>query len=217
MTEKEEATVRPLSALPPLRAVATGSQKRRGGIRWDEANLEANEGIKRDLNPQKILEPKTPYLSPMETDDELDMDGAGMSPLKLDDEGPSANGSTAGGHGWEDGVRRLPAGLGPAPSCSSNWSDSDRSVGRSPRVAGRSPRFSVDDPWDVARDGDVESADPERQEKRRRFREARRQHYKMRASLKQGAEEPEGADEDEEGPLAPAPSAVDGLEATGTD
>lgn len=108
-----------------------------------------------------------------------------MSPLKLDDEGPSANGSTAGGHGWEDGVRRLPAGLGPAPSCSSNWSDSDRSVGRSPRVAGRSPRFSVDDPWDVARDGDVESADPERQEKRRRFREARRQHYKMRASLKQ--------------------------------
>lgn len=34
MTEKEEATVRPLSALPPLRAVATGSQKRRGGVRW---------------------------------------------------------------------------------------------------------------------------------------------------------------------------------------
>lgn len=42
----------------------------------DEANLEANEEIKRDLNPTKITEPKTPYRSPMATDDELDL-GAG--------------------------------------------------------------------------------------------------------------------------------------------
>lgn len=41
----------------------------------DEANLEANEEIKRALNPQQILEPKTPYLSPMETDDELELGG----------------------------------------------------------------------------------------------------------------------------------------------
>lgn len=42
-------------------------------IRRDEANLEANEDIKRDLNPTKITEPKTPYRSPLETDDELDI------------------------------------------------------------------------------------------------------------------------------------------------
>lgn len=39
----------------------------------DERNLEVNEMIKKELNPQKINEPKTPYLSPIETDDEFDV------------------------------------------------------------------------------------------------------------------------------------------------
>ena len=43
--------------------------------RRDEANLSENEKIKKELNPTKISEPKTPYLSPMETDEELDLMG----------------------------------------------------------------------------------------------------------------------------------------------
>lgn len=39
----------------------------------DEINLEENERIKAELNPVKISEPKTPYLSPLDSDDELDL------------------------------------------------------------------------------------------------------------------------------------------------
>jgi hypothetical protein len=40
----------------------------------DEENLEENERLKQELNPRKIDEPKTPYLSPLETttDDETE-------------------------------------------------------------------------------------------------------------------------------------------------
>lgn len=38
--------------------------------RRDEDNLEENERIKQELNPRKIDEPKTPYLSPLQTEDE---------------------------------------------------------------------------------------------------------------------------------------------------
>ena len=34
--------------------------------------MEENEKIKLELNPRRIDEPKTPYLSPMETDEEND-------------------------------------------------------------------------------------------------------------------------------------------------
>jgi len=40
----------------------------------DEENLEENEKIKQELNPRKIDEPKTPYLSPLDTDDEAEME-----------------------------------------------------------------------------------------------------------------------------------------------
>lgn len=41
----------------------------------DEDNLEENERIKKELNPRKIDEPKTPYLSPQATEDEEEMLG----------------------------------------------------------------------------------------------------------------------------------------------
>jgi Protein phosphatase inhibitor 2 (IPP-2) len=41
----------------------------------DEDNLEENERIKKELNPRKIDEPKTPYLSPQATEDEAEMLG----------------------------------------------------------------------------------------------------------------------------------------------
>jgi hypothetical protein len=41
----------------------------------DEDNLEENERIKKELNPRKIDEPKTPYLSPQATEDEDEMLG----------------------------------------------------------------------------------------------------------------------------------------------
>ena len=43
--------------------------------RRDEDNLEENERIKKELNPRKIDEPKTPYLSPQGTEDEAEMLG----------------------------------------------------------------------------------------------------------------------------------------------
>lgn len=46
---------------------------KRSGVRWDEANLVENEKVKAELNPKKITEPKTPYLSPASSDAELDL------------------------------------------------------------------------------------------------------------------------------------------------
>lgn len=41
-------------------------------IRWDEENLANNEVIKQQLNPQRIDEPKTPYVHTVEPDDDAD-------------------------------------------------------------------------------------------------------------------------------------------------
>lgn len=41
-------------------------------IRWDEENLQQNEIIKQQLNPQRIDEPKTPYVHTIEPDDDAD-------------------------------------------------------------------------------------------------------------------------------------------------
>ena len=49
------------------RALATGKN-----VVWDETNLAENERIKAELNPTKINEPKTPYHSPLDTDDDHD-------------------------------------------------------------------------------------------------------------------------------------------------
>mmetsp|Transcript_7247 Transcript_7247/g.14511 ORF Transcript_7247/g.14511 Transcript_7247/m.14511 type:complete len:152 (+) Transcript_7247:60-515(+) len=68
-------------------------KKKKGGVKWDESNLEENERIKRELNPTKIDEPKTPYYQSA-CEDETD-EGASleMSPLSLsDDAGTSDHG-----------------------------------------------------------------------------------------------------------------------------
>ena len=41
--------------------------KSRGGIRWDEGNLAANEAVKATLPPVKIPEAKTPYAPPLDS------------------------------------------------------------------------------------------------------------------------------------------------------
>lgn len=131
----------------------------------DEDNLEKNEKIKAELNPRKIDEPKTPYLSPLETSDEdHDMldggDAGGLSPLSLDDDG-------------QPRVRSRPLR-------NSAWSDSDQ-ASPSPHTnnthVSHSPRFSEE----YYRNGsdDENSDDPEVIEKRRKFKEARNAHYKM--------------------------------------
>ena len=61
------------------RRVLTARRRRRLSLslstlsRRDEGNLEENERIKAALNPRKIDEPNTPYLSPMDTDEEREL------------------------------------------------------------------------------------------------------------------------------------------------
>ncbi|KAK2075962.1 hypothetical protein QBZ16_001298 [Prototheca wickerhamii] len=181
-----------VSDLPSLRGISTG--KRSSGVRWDEANLEANEDIKRDLNPTKITEPKTPYRSPLETDDELDIHGSGIAPLRLDEDLEAA--------GPPSLQRRSPHRTAPAPAPilvhrspeHAGGSDSERHA-RSPGLCGRSPRFSGDTDW---AEHEADSPDPDHQLKRQKFLEARRKHYNLKMSLREAHDL---VDEDEkEGP-----------------
>lgn len=57
-----------------------GSPKKKVCVVWDEDNLITNEGIKADLNCQKIDEPDTPFVrSPLrETDSSDDEQGEGL-------------------------------------------------------------------------------------------------------------------------------------------
>ncbi|KDD74045.1 hypothetical protein H632_c1624p0, partial [Helicosporidium sp. ATCC 50920] len=187
----------------------------------DERNLEENEIIKKELNPQKINEPKTPYLSPIDTDDEFDVES--MSPLRLDD-GPSPMGSSpaAGsttsvqpGAAERDGRRPPASGKGAASAWEAHVESEARmraengsggeQLGRADRPSGaaggqpltgslkgstpkaglcgtHSPRFVE---ADFSHDADAvdENASPERKEKRRKFKAARREHYDMKAML----------------------------------
>ncbi|KAI8112179.1 hypothetical protein M9434_003503 [Picochlorum sp. BPE23] len=68
-------------------------KKKKGGVKWDESNLEENERIKRELNPTKIDEPKTPYYQSACEEETDDGDSLEMSPLSLsDDAGTSDHG-----------------------------------------------------------------------------------------------------------------------------
>ncbi|EFN54038.1 hypothetical protein CHLNCDRAFT_136100 [Chlorella variabilis] len=191
-----------------------GDMKKKGSIRWDEENLEENERIKKELNPRKIDEPKTPYLSPMDTDEEGDL-GTRLRPLSLDDAATAAAAAasaaaaeaagasaSAGTTSDEAGPSRSGRGRGRHVRIGGRgWSDSDRTVSPSPRhpdggspsKAARSPRFS-DQYYDGLHEHDDEdedeaaAADPLRQEKRRRFKEARKQHYNMREQLQRARE-----------------------------
>eukprot|EP00887_Chlorella_sp_A99_P002378 scaffold10.g2378.t1 len=222
--------------------------KQKGNITWDEDNLEENERIKKELNPRKIEEPKTPYLSPMETEDEEEGHADGcMSPLALEEEvGPSSAAAAAAAAAATAAAAAaaataaaaaaaLPA-AGPPPCLvagrlrrvavpGGGWgphSQSDSSphaaadagaVGASPR-AGRSPRFSLDAYYGSGQDEDSDhEADPERQEKRRRFLEARKQHYNVREQLARAKALLEEEEEEEEGEEGAAGDAEDGRRA----
>lgn len=106
---------------------------KKGGVTWDEHNLEENERIKMALNPMKIDEPKTPYHH-SEEDDVSDDESLGMSPLSLSDD-----------------------------------------VGR---VEGMRRRRSMFEEQLEMEESVVEETEEDK-EKRRKFVEARKQHYKV--------------------------------------
>ncbi|KAL6765207.1 hypothetical protein V8C86DRAFT_2463233 [Haematococcus lacustris] len=58
--------------------MSTKAKGSKGGLKWDEANLDENEKIKSELPVVKITEPKTPYHAP------LDGDEASLEPMLLD-------------------------------------------------------------------------------------------------------------------------------------
>lgn len=162
---------------------------RKGGIRWDEENLELNEKIKQELNPRKIDEPPTPYLSPQGTEDEAEMlEGTGMSPLSLDDRPGPVRVSRQHASPWSD-------------SSDQNGSPSPQYPSSNGRSSSRSPRFSGDYYVDGSDEEETEGngvCDGEVQvEKRRKFREARKAHYEMKEAMEKAKELLKSEEEDE--------------------
>jgi hypothetical protein len=70
-------------------------KKKKGGVQWDEQNLEENERIKLELDPTKIDEPKTPY-HPSKDENLSDDESLEMSPLSLSDD-VGVQGTRSGG------------------------------------------------------------------------------------------------------------------------
>jgi hypothetical protein len=140
----------------------------------DEDNLEENERIKKELNPTKINEPKTPFhLSPMNTDDEFDQameveQGAMMLSLE-DNKDNNYSGIEAGAGPSSSTAPPPPPALGASQQqkhqyqkktiAPNGWSDSDKSGGPSPRHTGGSSKHvsfttssSLDDDNDTYND-----------------------------------------------------------------
>ncbi|GAB4814026.1 hypothetical protein N2152v2_001072 [Parachlorella kessleri] len=149
----------------------------------------------------------------METDDELDLEGAGMSPLSLEDEEPSAKRAAAS---WSDPDKGTSGSSPPSK---------EESAGGSPAWERRSPRFNdyyKDDSDTAEATSDAEHAQEE--EKKRRFKELRKKHYNMREALKkvkeQGtqeeAEEDAGAEADVEDAGEASGQGEDEVEGLGT-
>lgn len=114
-------------------------RKKKGGVQWDEQNLEENERIKLELNPTKIDEPKTPYhRNEEDEDDSLRDDGLEMSPLSLTDTAGSTRSNAA-------------------------------NVGR------RRTMFEEQLEHELEHSNDIEKD----QDKKKKFLEARKQHYKV--------------------------------------
>ncbi|KAH7624773.1 hypothetical protein Ndes2526B_g00142 [Nannochloris sp. 'desiccata'] len=198
------------------------SKPRKGGIKWDEDNLEENERIKKELNPRKIDEPKTPYLSPQATEDEEEMLGDGLSPLSLDDKAAAMHHAVHAVHAvrthkspWSDSSDQN--GGSPSPRAP-NGNSTGNSTG-SPSCS-RSPRFSeeyyrdnsssdedTDDEdkngggqeLENGGDGASEERKMKKSEKRKKFQEARKAHYGMKEALQKAKDLLEDeAEEDEE-------------------
>lgn len=164
----------------------TRSDHKKGGIQWDEANLEENDKIKSEINPRKINEPKTPYHGPVE--EEPGCGEPGMSPLRLEEEVTTALDS---GQSYRQGH--------PKPH------DDDAHAGpdlRYEEPIAEEGDYSQANSWqsgDSIRStrssdgGDVSTADGEsnsapKADKRQRFADHRKDHYDMRNALQKGKE-----------------------------
>lgn len=159
----------------------TRSDKNKGGIQWDEANLEENDKIKSEINPRKINEPKTPYHGPME--EEPGCGEPGMSPLRLEEEVNTAlnSGQTyRQGHpkSREDQDADLrhdePTAEEGAYARANSYQSGDSM---------RSTRSTEDGEHSIT-DGEASSA--LNTDKRQRFADRRKDHYNMRTALQKG-------------------------------
>ena len=121
----------------------------------DEHNLEENERIKRELNPTKIDEPKTPYHRGVSEDEEEEGDehSLEMSPLSLSDE-----------------VQKTVKKLSAFEKCLESH-------------AGTRVMIGDGDPSSSAAMEEDSLDDASKEEKRKKFLEARKQHYKVGRSL----------------------------------
>lgn len=122
--------------------------------------MSENEKIKKELNPTKIDEPKTPYWSPLETTDE-DLE-LGVSPLSLSE---SYMQDQVMKSMWEHGNGS------PPPSIRENGQGTSSSCGS---------RKSLDRYYG---DGVPEDDNEDTVQKRQRFLEARKMHYKISKEL----------------------------------
>lgn len=157
---------------------------KKGGIQWDEANLEENVKIKAEINPRKINEPKTPYHGPME--EEPGCGEPGMSPLRLEEEVNTAlnSGQTyRQGHPKAEDPNEHPELRVEQPT------DEESAYSRANSCQSgdsmRSARSSIDAEHSTA-DGKP-STEPH-PDKRQRFADKRKDHYDMRNALQKGKE-----------------------------
>lgn len=161
----------------------TRSDHKKGGIQWDEANLEENDKIKSEINPRKINEPKTPYHGPME--EEPGCGEPGMSPLRLEEEVNTALNSgqsyRQGNPKGEDASESELSYDEPTPEEGAYSRASSCQSGESLR----STRCSDDGELSTA-DGQASSAP--NADKRQRFADHRKDHYDMRSALQKGKE-----------------------------
>lgn len=160
----------------------TRSDHKKGGIQWDEANLEENDKIKSEINPRKIKEPKTPYHGPME--EEPGCGELGMSPLILE-----AEVNTALNLAYRQGHTKSQDPADPSElSCDEPTPEEGAYSRANSCQSGESLRSigSSDDGELSTADGETSTAP--KADKRQRFADRRKNHYNMRNTLQKGKE-----------------------------